>query len=446
MWINPKSKAEALTKQLSEPSQLFRESRDHILEQCITIVHKEHQTDEEDFIDQYLKREKQSLSEKTCMNCGCEADITFRVCRNCSGKVVKNTPETPNFPKLNIDIYKSFEQYKSKPNNIKCTVGEPDFVNPNSFQSIIQVIQNIGVRAGITQYGGNSREWLLIECDGLPYNTLRDIISNVWRCTECINCFYEVSSFQDHKCYILHNAIAVREFGWLIPVRGLLHLEMIFCRSFMKLNWDVFTSAFANELGFKSPKAQEYIKKGSDHHKLWHFMEIIYVSLTLELVVPYVKYALNLKEIPSTEEYWSWCNSLECPNYIYMQEMTLTYLHSLMLLRSGVRKSNAIAVQDSVAKLSHLIFNRNHPIYQNILYNNGLDICLMPSNLKNIMEQYISGNKSGKRDKCQGGDALLEEVNKESKAWLKMAGVHTEQQWIRVFRNLDNLSQVIIFI
>ena len=28
-----------------------------------------------------------------------------------------------------------------------------------------------------------------------------------------------------------------------------------------KLNWDVFTSAFGHELGFRSIKAQEYLQK-----------------------------------------------------------------------------------------------------------------------------------------------------------------------------------------
>ena len=44
--------------------------------------------------------------------------------------------------------------------------------------------------------------------------------------------------------------------------------------------------------------------------------------------------------------------------------------------------------------------------------------------------------------KCQGGDAILEEINKESKAWLKMSGIPTEEQWLQVFRNLDDLNKV----
>ena len=418
MWTNQCTKKEELIQRLTETTESFRKTRDQFLEQCIQTVYQEKKGDE-DKIDVYIEKEKQTVTEKICSTRGCEADFTFRVCRNCNGKLKKHTLDPQNKQQVNINPYKSFEVYRSTPREIYCTTGKPDFINPNSFRSIIQVLQNIGVRAGITKYGGKSREWVFVECDGLPYNTLRDIISNVWRCTKCTNCFYEISAFKDHKCYILHKVDPIREFSWVVPVPGLLHVEMNVARSFMKLNWEVFTSVFAYELGFKSPKTQAYIRKGSDHHKLWHFMEIIYVALSLELVVTYVKFAMSQKQIPSTVEYWEWCSDVADANYIYMQDMTMSYLHSLMLLRSGVRKCNAVAVKDSIAKLSHLIFNRNHPIYQNILYHHGLDLCLMPCSLKVILEQYISGNKSGKKNKCQGGDALLEELNKESKSWLK---------------------------
>lgn len=44
--------------------------------------------------------------------------------------------------------------------------------------------------------------------------------------------------------------------------------------------------------------------------------------------------------------------------------------------------------------------------------------------------------------KCQGGDALLEEINKESKSLLKLSGIPSEKHWLRVFRNLDQLNEV----
>jgi len=39
---------------------------------------------------------------------------------------------------------------------------------------------------------------------------------------------------------------------------------------------------------------------------------------------------------------------------------------------------------------------------------------------------------------------LLEELNKELKSWLKMAGVPSDEQWLNVARNIDNLNKVCI--
>ena len=105
---------------------------------------------------------------------------------------------------------------------------------------------------------------------GLPYNILRDIIDNVWRCSICTDCFYDMENFPDYKCAITNKNNPKREFSWIVPVCGLLHLEMNLSKSFIKLNWEVLTNVLEITLGFRSPKAQEYLKKGSEHHKLWY--------------------------------------------------------------------------------------------------------------------------------------------------------------------------------
>lgn len=66
----------------------------------------------------------------------------------------------------------------------------------------------------------------------------------------------------------------------------------------------------------------------------------------------------------------------------------------------------------------------------------------MPSELKDVMEQFITGSKTGTIGKCEGGDAMLEELNKDSKSWLKMAGIPSNEQWLHVFRNIDDLTEV----
>ena len=164
---------------------------------------------------------------------------------------------------------------------------------------------------------------------------MRDIIENVLHCDECCKYFYGMACFKDHKCFILHENSPILEFGWLVPIPGLLHIEMNIARAFTKLNWDIFVGKLGYELGFKSPKAQQYLHKGADHHKLWHLLEILYTGLGLELMVPYVKECILTKTPVSCKGYWDWSTNVKSSNYIYIQHAVLTQLHGLMMLRSG---------------------------------------------------------------------------------------------------------------
>ena len=93
--------------------------------------------------------------------------------------------------------------------------------------------------------------------------------------------FYGIVNFQDHQCFNLEKVQTCRKFSWLVPVNGLLHLEINACSSFIKLHWSVFGKCLRSVLGFKSPEAQKYLNKGNDHHKTWNKLEILYCSQSL---------------------------------------------------------------------------------------------------------------------------------------------------------------------
>ena len=60
-----------------------------------------------------------------------------------------------------------------------------------------------------------------------------------------------------------------------------------------------------------------------------------------------------------------------------------------------------------------------------------------------MVDKSMTASRTGGFGHNQGGDALLEEVNKNAKAWI--IGVPTNEQWERSFRNLDILSEVQFF-
>ena len=93
-------------------------------------------------------------------------------------------------------------------------------------------MQNIDSKAGIKQYGG-TKEWIFVKCDGLPYKIIRDLIANVWSCQICQPCFYKLGVFQEHKCFFKNKNNQTPEFSWLVPISGLLHLELNACSTFI---------------------------------------------------------------------------------------------------------------------------------------------------------------------------------------------------------------------
>lgn len=175
-------------------------------------------------------------------------------------------------------------------------------------------------------------------------------------------------------CFILGKGTRSSEFSWVVPVVGLFHLELNVARSFLSLNWEIFISTLARTLGFKSDRAQLYVKKGSDHHKTWKLLEISYLALSKELIYPYVKDCLKRNKEASVAGYWKWSDSdVNDPNFIYMQQMVFTYLHALMMLRTGARRNNVEAISAAKTKLFHVMYAGNHPKYQDILYRDMHD-------------------------------------------------------------------------
>ena len=101
---------------------------------------------------------------------------------------------------------------------------------------------------------------------------------------------------------------------------------------------------------------------------------MLYVSSGIELIHPYVLSAHQNQEEASSNGYWHWSTEIKDPNYSYMQDICLTYLHALMMLRSGVRGCSSDLIDDAKTNLNCLFFSGNHPIYQLITTSDAIEI------------------------------------------------------------------------
>ena len=97
-------------------------------------------------------------------------------------------------------------------------------------------------------------------------------------------------------------------------------------------------------------------KNGNDYHKLWQILEVVYIALADEVLLPYVQKSLELGEKPTSSGYWNYSESVVNPNYQYVEQALITFLHPLMMLRRGVRYGQSKPILAAKSKLVLLIF------------------------------------------------------------------------------------------
>ena len=114
-----------------------------------------------------------------------------------------------------------------------------------------------------------------------------------------------------------------------------------------------------------------------------------------------------------------------------------------MMLKRGVRYGQSKPILAAKSKLVLLFFGRNHPRYQEIVSHDFRIECMIPNEVKQCMYSTFSMSRNGKDGHYQGGDVMIEEINKQGKEWI--IGVPTEMQWQRSFRNLDVLEELCVF-
>ena len=84
----------------------------------------------------------------------------------------------------------------------------------------------------------------------------------------------------------------------------------------------------------------------------------------------------------------------------------------------------------------HIAFTSNSKSF----FSSSLDGAGYPEELAKFVRQTESVSTSGNKSKGEDMDDCLEEVNKDSKVW--QHGTTTAMDWLRIFRNLENLMKV----
>ncbi|XP_062569670.1 uncharacterized protein LOC134231718 [Saccostrea cucullata] len=328
------------------------------------------------------------------------------------------------------------------------TLSDPCFVNPNSYNSARTILRQIGVQGGIKQYSKEGdREWLFVVCDGLPFGLCKQVINNTYRCQHCTD---STEYFNSREEFCEHHQEAhpdktekgFLEFEWVVLRPGNGHFEMNMCKTFVELNWDVFFSDLCRIMGFRSENAQRAAKKCSDHHKTWSLLKIAHEGTLQELMVPYVRKAMQEKRMISPRGFLKFVMvEAKNPNYVYLATMTMTYLQALKNFRAGLRAGDIDAITSGKAVFAPLFHARNHPHYQDIEMTEAIQRQSVPAEVVSSFNQTESVCLSEDKTSGEGLDFKAEVVNKDVQSWMPR-GVPTGDDWLRVTRNLENLKEI----
>ena len=212
-------------------------------------------------------------------------------------------------------------------------------------------------------------------------------------------------------------------------------------RSFWHLNWEVFGSELAKAMNFKSIYAQQYARSGGDNHKTWELIRIFYLGTLDELLRPYVKHCIAIQVPPTAKGYLKWKEeSVTNPSYMYMFEQVTVYAQSIMNMRGGLRRNNIDMINSARTIHAPIFHGRNHGKYQEIEIDEMTRNVLQPQPVKSFMDSTSSISNHGP-SRGEDFDFKTEGINQNSKAWVSH-GVPTESNWLRIFRNLENLEKV----
>ncbi|XP_052075429.1 uncharacterized protein LOC127712863 [Mytilus californianus] len=338
----------------------------------------------------------------------------------------------------------NFVSSKHPEEKVNVTVGDPCFENPCSYESVEKVFDHIRDLTGLTD-NSKVRQWTMLGCDGLPYTLGSRTIENVSVCQDCKMEFDEEANFKDHikqndHCKEL-SANDCRKYNNIVMIPGLGHYEINMVKVLIKLLWDIAVFDLAKMLGFHSPKALQSFQNAGDHHKSWQSLMIFMHSMAQELLVPYCRQEVKKNANPSLTGYFSYLNGATSSNYKFMSEVVFTYCLALHVFRAGIRRDNSTAIQAGKVKFSPLFFGFNMPFYMETFIRDSFVRVQCPPEVLAFIGANESYSASGHDSKREGGDFVLENINRKSKMWMP-SGLPDKKKWLEVYCNIDRLDEV----
>jgi hypothetical protein len=416
--------SEFIQKQYEELFYLTSDMKNEIhkeLTNYLSIILEElciEKNQEKNTIDELVHHQSQTGYKKKCSNCQTSnIDNKKRVCPTCRNKlptiaeINQQSDESLKFMNITekplaIRSYTFKESSKQQSileseNIPQIFIPDPIGINPNSVANVRKVLEHIEEISGIKD---GSRKWIVVTCDGVPYNYIQKMKEN---------------------------------FPWLILIPGALHEEMNMLKAFVELNWDIDIKEFAQCQGYRTENQLRFFKKCSDHHKSWDSICNIYRhAMASELMWPYI----ISEENPSVEGYLEWVQNQTDSVFKLKYEQIFFYLQAIINFRTGVRFNRPLLRNAARRTFAPIWSARRHPIYRLIEITYEEQMLQLKPEIYNLIQERIVTSRSKLLDQHQGHDAILEEINKTLKSLIPP--IPSQRHWEIAARNCTKFSKL----
>jgi len=139
-----------------------------------------------------------------------------------------------------------------------------------------------------------------IGCGGLLFSLYSKMIKHYFICHHCNESFTKKVQFQHHIHQENHDIDIEKcnKYKNILLIPGMGHIDINNTKALFKLMWQPCIKNLAILLGWKSPKALTLCEHCTDHHKAMQILDILFESLTSELLKAFVKYCNEKKQQP----------------------------------------------------------------------------------------------------------------------------------------------------
>ena len=289
---------------------------------------------------------------------------------------------------------------------------------------------------------GDSRKFIVVTADGLPYKAMIELIRNVHTCAVCGKRLRFIAEVTDHISQTHHREY-FQTYGNILPNIGHFHYGLTMLRSYVKLKWSIDYEELVKSIHFETPQALFMQEKVTDFRKSLDTFRTARKATLRELVTPFVKYALENEIEVSVNSFLMWKKFFVNNNlYNAIFRIEETYGTAFLLFLSALRANNFKLVKIAKKAFSSLFHVNNHPNYSIMdIHTEYLERKLDDNNpeLRDYLDARRCTNLSNKPFAYEPLDERNEEYNKRG---LNMQKIQTVDDFKRSFKLVDSFTEL----